>query len=132
MLKAATVQIHPPSRLRVSPVELTGSEKVRSISTISATVYVPSTTSEEIVVRTGSVVSLTETLSNAAASPGVTPVPTRELNRTWRVFHTIAVAERESETNEPNEPVFFTVFETRSVVVVVSQSSAVIISSLAA
>lgn len=90
--------------------------------------------SDDILVIIGAVASIavTETLSSAAASPGVTPVPTRELNRTWRVFHTIAVAERESETNEPNEPVFFTVFETRSVVVVVSQSSTVIISSLAA
>lgn len=54
---------------------------------------------------TGAVVSVavTATLSSAAADPGVTPVPGNDVNRTSRVFPTVAEldVEIESETSEP-------------------------------
>ncbi len=48
-------------------------------------------------------IAVIETLSRAAALPGVTPVPGKETNRISKVLPTVAdvVGEIESETKEP-------------------------------
>lgn len=72
----------------------------------------------------------TETLSSAAALPGVTPVPASHVNRISIVLPTVAgkLVVMDVLTIVPYAPVFLTVFVARRVVVVVSHSSAVIIS----
>ncbi len=61
--------------------------------------------SDDILVIIGAVASIAviETLSRAAALPGVTPVPGKETNRISKVLPTVAdvVGEIESETKEP-------------------------------
>lgn len=103
-----TVKVHvrPVSRFTVTfPVEVTTSEKVTSISITSFSLYDPSAVLDEMLVIVGAVESVaeTDTLSIAAALPGVIPVPVRELNRICIVFPTVAGldVEIELETREP-------------------------------
>lgn len=73
-------------------------------------------------------------LSSAAALPGVTPVPTKDIKRISTILPTVAAVALEilELTIVPYAQVFLTVFEARSVFIVVSQSCTVIMSWLAA
>lgn len=126
MLTLLILAVLSPSRLSaaVAPSSVYG----LPISTVTGV--------EPVNVITGATPSdvLTRTLSRAAAFPGVTHVPSNPVNLISKLFPTVAgeLFEKEALFMESKAPVFFTVKDARSVLAVVSQSSAVIISSLAA